>query len=496
MRERLKSKPDAVLCTYLSQPSIEADSKRNFYNMVDINLSHVLMLLKQDIIEVQDAQKILDTLLDLRSKGVSVIELDPEKEDFYFNLESYLINKVGLSVGGKMHTARSRNDILSTITRMAVRDAVVPLLEKLNVARKCLLQLADANKGQVLTGYTHMQPAQPISLGFYLLAISQALERDFDRLEAAFSRLNVSALGGGAFAGTSFPIDREYVAGLLGFDAPIENNMDAVVARDYLLEYAADFATLGNTISRFATDLYYWATDEFGYVVVDDSIAICSSIMPQKKNPVTLEHLRAKSSHLEAAYVSIFTVLKGIAFGHCRDGGSESHHLFWDAVNEMNTILELLILTLNKVSFKMDKAKDRADSNFSTVTELADAIVKEEGVSFREAHEIVGHIVGVCVESGLRATDINPKMLDDASEQFISRKLGWSQDHLNSVLDSRNSVNGKTDFGGPNIEECLKMIRRQTDKLQKDCARINEIRQQLQVSQDRLLNEVTNVLKR
>ena len=393
-----------------------------------------------------------------------------------------------------MHTARSRNDILSTMTRLNVRDAVLPMYEKFLLARYLLLDLAEKNKGIVLTGYTHMQPAQPISLTYYLLAIGQAMQRDFARWLAAYERLNLSALGGAAFAGTSFPIDRHYVAKLLSCDAPLENNMDAVVARDYLLEYTAAFATLGITISRFATDLYYWATDEFGYVEVDDSIAVCSSIMPQKKNPVTLEHLRTKPAHLMAAFVSIFGTLKGIAYGHCRDGGGESHHMFWDASAEMDAILELLNVTLKNMKFKAAGAKERADENFSTVTELADAIVKEEGISFREAHEIVGHVVGVCIDRNLRATGIDSEMLDEASVIYISRKLQWTDEHIREVLDANTSVNGKNDYGGPAPEQCDKMLANQLAQLKKDEARFLEIKHAIIDGKAYLEKEISDVI--
>lgn len=495
MRERLKSQPDQIICDYLTTPALVEESKRSFYNMIDINLSHVMMLYKQKILTKQDAKVLLQAIIDLRSKGVNTIELDPLKEDFYFNVEAYIIEKVGIEIGGKMHTARSRNDILSTITRLNVRDCVLPMLKKVLELRGLLLKLAEENKEVVVTGYTHMQPAQPISLGYYFLAIGQAIERDFARWISAYGRLNLSTLGSGAFAGTGFKIDRKYVADALGFDDPLENNMDAVVSRDYVLEYASNFAIFGSTISRFATDLYYWASDEFSIVEVEDSIATCSSIMPQKKNPITLEHLRAKPSHLVAAYVSIFTTLKGIAYGHCRDVGSETIHLFWEAANETDVILELVNLTLKKIKFKVEGLKKRADENFSTVTELADAIVNKEDLSFREAHEIVGHIVGECVEAGLTPQDIDSRMLKDASIAIVEKCIEWSDGYIKEVLDSRKSVNGKNNYGGPSAKQCDEMIGRQKESLLEDEGVYNKIFKSLETDKQKLLSEVHSMIE-
>ena len=255
-----------------------------------------------------------------------------------------------------------------------------------------------------------MQPAQPISLAFYLTAIAAALERDWSRMFAAYDRLNQCTLGSGAFAGTSFSIDRHYISEVLGFYGPIYNNMDAVASRDYLLELLAAFVGFGSNIGRFLQDIYTWTTDEFGYVEVDDSHAASSSIMPQKKNPITLEHCKAKVAHLLGAYVACFGCLKGAPYGHCRDVSSESIQSFWEAAAQMEAILVLTSETVEKMKVKHENMKLRADRNFSTVTELADALVKREGLTFREAHHIVGSVVSKCVNSGLDCVFCKEKM--------------------------------------------------------------------------------------
>lgn len=494
MRERLKAKPSDVVCKYLLEPAIIEDSRRSFINMIQLNLAHVLMLGKQGIIEKEEARKLLVSLIALQDQGQEAFKLDPLLEDYYFNIEHYIISKVGMDTGGKIHTGRSRNDLHSTISRMNVRDVMITLYPKMLELRSILLDLASANKETVLTGYTHMQPAQPITLAHYFTAIAEAVERDYQRLESAYSRLNYCTLGSGAFAGTSFKIDRNYTAHLLGFYGPIDNSIDAVASRDYLLEISSDFATFGSTVNRFANDLYIWATNEFGYIEVDDSMAVCSSIMPQKKNPITLEHVKAKTSHLLSAYVSIFSCMKGIPYGHCRDLASESIRLFWDASLQMEAILELLNSTLKTIKIKQENMKSHADINFSTVTELADELVRKEGISFRSAHQIVGEIVKNCIDSGLCTKDITTKMLDEAGEKYEFRSFNWTQDYLNSILDATYSVSNKLSMGSPAPDECQRMIENLTLQLDRDKEAYRNLVRELEQSKNRLYEEVNRII--
>ncbi len=490
MRERLKTKPSETVCKYLFEPAILADSKRSFYNMLSLNIAHALMLSKQGIITPDEAGKILAAFLDLEKEGNASFNLNPEFEDYYFNIENYLIGKVGMEVGGKLHTARSRNDLHSTISRMNVRDQMIKLYPLVLNLRDVLLRKADEHKETVFTGYTHMQPAQPISVAFYFTAVAQGLERDYARMAAAYERLNQCTLGSGAFAGTSFPIDRHYAADLLGFNGPMYNNMDAVASRDYLLELLSSFVSCGATINRFVNDLYIWATDEFSYIEVDDSLAASSSIMPQKKNSVTLEHCKAKTSHLLGAYVASFSCMKGIPYGHCRDIAGESIAPFWDAATQMEAILNLLGETVEKLMIKTDNMKNRADRNFCTVTELADELVKREGLSFRVAHHIVGSMVGECLDKGLDASQMTVEMLNNAGKEFASKTFDWSRQELSSLLDSVNSVHNKYDYGAPSPKECRNMIDQLLKKLDEDRASYQELLDGLQAAEQRLDAEI------
>lgn len=491
MRERLRSKPNDVVCKYLFKPAILEHSKRSFDNMIKVNLAHVLMLSKQKIISKQASKKLLCELLALKKKGPKTLKINPLLEDYYFNVEQYIISQVGLEIGGKMHTARSRNDLGATITRMNVRDYIIDILPRIIELRSILLNIALVYTNTVLTGYTHLQPAQPITLAHYFTAIAGAIERDYQRLEEAYKRLNYSPLGGVAFAGTSFNIDRYYTAKLLGFYGPIENSMDAVVSRDYLLEISSHFSTLGSTINRFANDLYIWATHEFDFIEVDDSMAASSSIMPQKKNPITLEHIKSKTSHLLSAYVSIFSCMKGIPYGHCKDLGDEAIYLFWEVSIQIESIFELLNATLKTIKINQNKMKLRTNQNFSTMTDLADELVKKEGLSFRVAHQIIGGIVGDCISKGLSADNITVKMLDKESRKYASRTLNWTQHSLDLMLNAEYSVKNKISLGSPAPKECQKMIQNLNFQLNNDKNTYNHKVEKLKESTDRLFKEAT-----
>ncbi len=476
-------------------PRLLADNARSFENMARLNMAHVLMLKKQNIIGGDDAKTLLSAILDLIQKGRDVIELNPNYEDYYFNTERYLISQVGIEVGGKLHTARSRNDLHSTILRMNVRDAYLAQLPRFLELRNILLKLAEEHKETVITGYTHMQPAQPMTVGFYFAGIAEALERDFDRISAAYEHLNYTTLGACAFAGTSFPIDRQYTAELLGFYGPVLNTIDAVASRDYVLEIMSSFAILASTLNRLAHDLYYWATDEFGYIELHDSVCSTSSIMPQKKNPGILEYIKSKSSHQLAAFVDAFCCMRGIPYTHTRDLGGESVHLLWDSFSEMEAMLELLKEVLRTVSVKKEKLKKRADTNYCTVTELADELVKREGVSFRLAHQIVGHVVLDCVDRGLTAQDITAAKLDEAAAMYAGRPLGWDEKHVKDTLDSLISVHNRQSAGSPCPANCERMTAAMSERLKKDESVCAGYAKAVQDAYERLDREVKEAVK-
>lgn len=494
MRGRIKADLAPEMAKYITGPGIAADNERSFYNMVDINRAHVLMLVEEKIIAPSEGAKLLNALNEMREEGNSALEMHAEYEDYYFNIEKIIISRVGMDVGGKMHTARSRNDLGSTMLRMNVRDSIIKVIPMVYELENILLKMAEDNTDTIMTGYTHMQPAQPISFAFYLTAVAEALERDIQRLQEALNRMNYCTLGSCAFAGTSFPVNRFSVSKRLGFAGPVHNAMDAVASRDYLQEITADYTILATDLSRICADFYYWCTDEFAYFEMDDSFAVCSSIMPQKKNPTPFEHVRGRSAHMLAAFTSVTAVLKGIAFGHNRDVGGEAPHLYWDAYEQLVGSLAVLSGALRTIKVRKDKMEYRVNANFCTVTELADELAKSENLPFRIAHEIVAEVVVNRIENGKSCLDIDPAVLDEFSVKYAGRKLDWSKEQLRNILDARRSVLNKSSYGACSIEECSSIIADIQNRLKTDRASFDAVLNEMDNSRADLDKKVNDIV--
>jgi len=492
MRGRLKNKLNEKFINYLLKPLLLEDYNRSFDTYLDINFAHTLMLKKQNIIDAETSKKLIKALWECKETGSETIELKAEYEDLYFNIENFIIEKVGQEVGGKMHTARSRNDICATACRIDVRKVYLRICSLLVSLRETLIKLAYEHIQTIMTGYTHFQPAQPITFGFYCIAILQALERDSQRLLASYSRLNQCPLGSCALAGTSFPIDRYYVSDLLGFDDIIKNTLDGVASRDYVLEIASNWSICGSNLSRFVNDLYIWSTLEFSLINIDDSIAICSSIMPQKKNPVTLEHIKGKVSHLLAALVSISGCLKNVPYSHCQDVNVESLHLFWDASSQMEIILLVFIETLRNITVNKKRALVNTNSNFCGATELADELVKRLNISFRTAHSVVGELVAGCIEKGRGLVDITIQDVENAIQKYSKNKtdVNWSQKELLEIVDAEKSVKGKISIGAPSPVQGESTLKELESTLQKDIQKLNLLIKNINKSKEFLMKQI------
>jgi len=493
MRERLNAKPNDILVKYIFEPHLKKDAVHTFDNMMRCNMAQALMLHKVGIISDEDIKILVAGIQELMEKGAGVLEMNPDYEDIFYNIETYLVNSVGIEIAGRLHTARSRNDLGAACTRMMVRDYILTFYPKVLDLRHQLIRMAGENLDTVITGYTHMQPGQPITLGFYFAGVAQALQRDWDRLFAAYTHLNISPLGSCACAGTSFEIDRDYVAGLVGFTEPIDNCLDGVASREYLQEYAAAFTIMSTNLNRLAHDLYYWMTNEFAYMELDNSIAASSSIMPQKKNAITLELVKGKNAHMLASFVSATVAMKGMPFGHTQETYLEAAHSFEDASAEMDSLLALLQGSLDCLIIHKDRMKARADINFCTATELADELVKREGLSFRVAHEVVGSVIGGCADAGLTAKDITADMLDEAGKKYLGRAFNWTQEHLVTVLDSRHSVENKICYGAPSPKSVTATLGRIKKRLERDEAAFEAIIKEQEDSKAFVAAEIANL---
>lgn len=467
-RGKMKKAPAKELVDYLIRPAIATDLERSYQTLLDINKAHVLMLAKQGIIEKDVAKQILQVTQDIAGmQAHPEFEIIPDVEDLYFNFERYLIKRTSLEIGGQQHTARSRNDMFATEIRYDTRRYFLTLCEHFNNLRRSFLKIARENTDAVMSGYTHLQPSEPITLAHYCSAILNAMARDYERMTHVWKTVNQCPLGGGSMGSTTFDIDRHYTAKLLGFDKPLENSLDCVAGRDFTLELAAAMSTAGLTFSRIAMDLTLWATPEYGYIELDDSVSGCSSIMPQKKNPIALEHVRAKSGHLEAFYVSLCTGMKNVPYMHCRDISTESVRYFWTAMTEFLQDADLLNASLREMKVHKEHMVESARRNFCTVTELANYLVRIDKISFREAHEIVADVVGYLNEKHLMADQITLEELNMFCQKLFNFTSKLTAEDLKAALDPVKNAQSKTCWGGTaeaEVSRQLDVIEAQIEK--------------------------------
>jgi argininosuccinate lyase len=501
MRGRLAEKPDRVILEHIYQKRLKRDEAILPY-LTEANLAHVIMLARTGIIQESDAKALLKVLMHIDKQGKDLFDLDAELEGLYYNYERYLIETLGSRTGGRLHTGRSRNDLGATTSRMKVRDLVLRLLHQIIEFRSSLLRMAQEHLDTVITGYTHLQPAQPITLAHYLTAIEQALQRDTARMLRAFENTNRSCLGAGALAGTGFPIDRQLTADLLGFDGFLENTLDAVGGRDYLLELFSGLAILAITLSRLAQDLFVWYTHEFGIIGLPDRLGGTSSIMPQKKNPIIMETSKGRLSHVLGGLISALSAMKNTNYTNVIDVNSESFYLLEDSAGQIGAVLELLQAAIENMEVRKDRAYEMASANFSTVTELADTLVREKDYPFREAHHIVGVIVRKALQKGLVATQITSEFIDRVIIDEIGTPIGLPEDKVRQALDPKENVSVRAHEGGPapsavatTIERARKIVERDAHFVETTEHRLQEAKATLRRTAQDMIDRLSIVRK-
>lgn len=444
-RNRIKAQMSEYFRNEIARPGIFLEYEHGFTELILLNRAYAKMLAAEKIITADEARTILDGLTWVE-ENFSPDDIDGKYEEIYFNVEQKLIQRVGLEVGGRLHTGRSRNDIYATLWRMETRKALWQICQSVLDLQRQMLALAEKYRRTIVTGYTHTQPAQPITVGYYYAAAVEVLQRDFQRLQAAYARTNQCTLGAAALAGTTFPIDRDKLEKLLGFDGTVANALDCVGTKDYLLEFESALAIMSVNLSRMAQDHYIWCTNEFGILNIGGEVAICSSIMPQKKNPVTFEMIKSKSANAIGTFVTGSAVMKNTPFSLCMDL-FETQESFWSGFKATLDAVNLFAETLKFVTFDEERAYQTAKKNFSTVTALADFLVGKFRISFAQAHDIVGEMVGAVTDSGGNISDMTAELLSTCAEKIIERGLDVSDDEILSVLDPAANVRGKISVG-------------------------------------------------
>jgi argininosuccinate lyase len=414
------------------------------------SIAHARMLAKQGIISKSDEKKIIKGLKEIAQEiEEGRFQWREELEDVHMNIESALIEKIG-PIGGKLHTARSRNDQIVLDLRLYLREETRNIINLIKRLQRRLLSISEKHVETIMPGYTHLQRAQPVTLGHHMLAYVEMFQRDRERLYDSIKRLNTLPLGACAIAGTTLPIDRSYLAKLLGFDSISENSMDAVSDRDFILEFLAASSIIMMHLSRLAEELILWSTVEFSFVELPDAFTTGSSIMPQKKNPDVLELIRGKTGRVYGALVSLLTTMKALPLTYNRDMQEDKEPLF-NAVDTLKECLEVLIQMLPKVKFNTQRMEETAPEGFSLATDLAEYLVRK-GVPFRESHETVGRIVRYAMDKGVELERLS---LDEL--QRFSSKI---EDDVYGYIELRKAVNARISRGATSPAEVKKQIKR------------------------------------
>ncbi len=412
------------------------------------SIVHAKMLARQRIISRKESDQIIRGLESiLREISSGNFRFSTALEDIHMNIESRLIEKIG-AVGGKLHTARSRNDQVALDIRMYLRDEIAGIHGLLASLQNVLVGLADRHRDTVLPGYTHLQRAQPVLFGHHMLAYFDMFERDRGRLEDCFRRVNVMPLGAGALAGTVLPIDRAFVAKQLAFGAVSENSMDAVSDRDFAIEFAAVCAQIMMHLSRFSEELVIWSSSEFGFITISDAFTTGSSIMPQKKNPDVAELTRGKTGRVYGSLMALLTLMKGLPLAYNRDMQEDKEPLF-DTADTVRLAVSVFTEMLKSVTIHREAMRQAAEDGFITATDLADYLVRK-GMPFRKAHEVVGRAVLRALELGCGLSGMSL-----AEYRKLSPLIG--QD-VYEALTVEASVGRRSSFGGTAPRNLAKRI--------------------------------------
>lgn len=417
---------------------------------IEGSVAHAAMLGKQGIISKSDSEKIIRGLKKIAGEIESgKFRFREDLEDIHMNIEAALIKKIG-AAGKKLHTARSRNDQVALDLRLYLRDETGRIIASIRELQGALVETAEKHMDVIMPGYTHLQRAQPVLLPHHLLAYVEMLERDKGRLRDALKRINVLPLGACALAGTSLPVDREYVAKLLGFDSVSDNSMDAVSDRDFGLEFLSDAAILAMHLSRMAEEFVLWSTEEFSFVELPDAFTTGSSIMPQKKNPDVAELVRGKTGRVFGSLFSLLTTMKGLPLSYNRDMQEDKMPVF-DAVDTVKACLSVLGAMIPNVKFNKKRMAETASAAYSTATDIAEYLVRK-GMAFREAHEVTGRIVIHCIEK--------KKSLSDLKIGELKKFSGLIGQDIYPFLTAEGSVAAKRSRGGASQVQVKMQIKR------------------------------------
>lgn len=442
------------------------DAKRLFLTQLRaIDYAHLVMLTEQGIV-ARDAARLIRTGLDrIDEDAVRAVSYDGTYEDLFFYLEQTLVEVCGHEIAGRLHTARSRNDIDMTMYRMRLREALLETTAAVEELRAALIELAGRHLTTVYAAHTHTQPAQPTTVAHYLLAVLEQLGRDHTRLRAAYACVNRNPLGACAITGTGFPIDRERTSALLGFFGPTGNTYGSIATVDYLLESTSALSVLLVGTGRVVQDLMLWCTAEFGYLRLSDGYVQCSSIMPQKRNPVALEHARALGSKALGQAQAVTTTVHNTPFGDIVDTEDDLQPLVANAFRDAIRAIRLVAGAMSQATFDVQRMAARAEEGGTTVTELADTLARAHALPFRVSHEVAARFVA---ERRKAPTATLVETLELATQAVLGRTLPYTEPELQHILSARHFVDVRKTHGGPAPERTGAALQEAADLLASD----------------------------
>ena len=424
--------------------------KRMYRQDIKGSIAHASMLGKQGIIPQEDADKIVSELKNiLEDIEAGKVEFLIDAEDIHMNIEKILTDRIG-DAGKRLHTGRSRNDQVALDIRMYLMDEMADIEEMLGETMQVFVELAKAHTKTIMPGYTHLQKAQPITFAHHCLAYYEMFKRDYSRLADCRKRTNIMPLGSGALAGTTYPLDREYVADQLGFDGVTMNSLDGVSDRDFVIELASCLSMIMMHLSRFSEELILWSSNEFSFVEMDDAYSTGSSIMPQKKNPDVAELIRGKAGRVYGNLMGLLTMMKGIPLAYNKDMQEDKEQIF-DSVDTIKLCLPVFCDMIRTMKVNTANMYEGAKGGFTNATDAADYLVKK-GLPFRDAHSVIGNMVFYCIENNKAITDLSMDEMKSFSEII--------EEDIYDAVSMETCVNDRDVIGGPAETVTLNAIKK------------------------------------
>lgn len=448
-----KTYTEAVL-----EPAFNEAKTQLLEPMMAINKAHLIMLLEQDLISQEDAKKIAEGIQKLDLEALSNAKYTGEFEDLFFQVESQLLEKVG-DIAGNLHLARSRNDMGIAIYRMTLRKKLLVTISSALYLKENLLQLAEEHVETIMIGYTHTQQAQPTTLAHYMMAVVDSLSRDIRRLIESYRNCNRSSMGAAALTTSGFPISRERMMSLLAFDDLVENAYDAIGGADYIGEVATAVQLSAVNLGRVVQDFLLWSTQEFAVIKLSNPYVQISSIMPQKRNPVSLEHMRSLLSSCIGNTNAVLTMIHNTPFGDIVDTEDDMQPYAWRSLEMMDKMYRLFACVLATMQVNKEVLRQRTEASFATITELADTLVRIDKLSFRKSHHVVSEVVKRALAQGIAAHEITLSLVNDVAKEILGHELSLTNEILKKSLDPTHFVEIRSLPGGPSPKEIKRLIK-------------------------------------